>query len=1085
MSIPRLSIRRPVAVAMLCIAVTFLGFLSATRLPVDLLPQIAYPKLVIYTVYPQVAPSEVERFITEPIESRVARVPGVERLESVTREGVSLVILHFAWGTNMDFAALNVRERVDELLDMLPETADRPVVLRTDPRSEPIIALSVAGTSSLWELKDLAESVFRRRLEQLDGVAQAATTGGLEREIQVEIDPVRLESYGLTIDNLAQALEAANAASQSGTIRRGRFRYALRTLGELQSVDEIGGIVITQPADRDTGGDGAGGESDESGEPPGRVLLRDVAIVRDGFKERESIARYNGQEAIGLLVFKESGANTVRVARQVYEVLDQLRAEYPEVTVQVAMSQAGFVSSAISNLVQQMLLGGALAFLVLVVFLRDPRYPVAMSLAIPISVISTFALLHVFGVSLNIMSLGGLALGIGMLVDNSIVVIENVFRHREKGLKATAAAAIGTEEVQRAITASTLTTVAVFVPIVYVEGVAGELFGALSLAVAFSLLASLAVAVTLLPMLAAKWESENQKPTTGNRERGTGNLFWRALGAFGSSAPFRAFDRLWARFAVLYERTLTAAVLHRVRVIFIALGLVALTVPFALRLDRTVLPDVEQGEFRAVISLERGTTLETTSETAAMLESMLLADDAVDAVFTRVGRQAAISGIEEEISGLHTALLEVKLKPGERTPAVLARLRPQLSQFPSGSISLETGHATALGKLLGASEADLAVRVRGDDLDAALAYAASIQARLATAPNLANTRVGTELGQPEYLVEIDRERAAAFGITTRRVAAVVENYMYGNVPTQFVDFDRKIDIIVRLPEDDRRSLETLRALRVDGVPLTELVRVRESVGPVEIQRAEQSRMVPVYADVTNGGIDRAVAAVQAAVAELPPPDGLRVDVGGENEEMRRSFRHLALAFALAVLLVYMILAAQFESFIHPFTVLLSVPLALIGAFLTLWVFGAGINTVSLIGIVILVGIVNNDAVIKVDFINRMRREGMSTRDAVLAAGHARLRPIVMTTVTTMLALLPMMLGIGTGASLQAPLAMAVFGGLFTATALTLIVVPVVYELMDDLRERLTAHAGRRAAAPGADPAFEASSGRSPEPAAGD
>lgn len=1067
---------------MLCIAVTFLGFLSVTRLPVDLLPDVAYPKLVVYTVYPQVAPSEVERFITEPIEGRVARVPGVERMESITREGVSLVILRFAWGTNMDFAALNVRERVDELLDALPETADRPIVLRTDPRSEPILALSVSGPGNLWALKELAESVFRRRLEQLDGVAQAATTGGLEREIQVEIDPVRLQSYGLTIDNLAQALDAANAASQSGTIRRGRFSYALRTLGELQSVAEIDNIVVAQP--------GSGGET----EPDGRVLLRDVAVVRDAFKERESIARYNGQEAIGLLVFKESGANTVRVAKRVDEVLDQLRAEYPEVTVQIAMSQAGFVSGAISNLVLQMVLGAGLAFLVLVLFLRDPRYPFAISLAIPISVVSSFALLHLAGVSLNIMSLGGLALGIGMLVDNSIVVVENVFRHREKGLGAAAGAAIGTEEVQRAITASTLTTVAVFLPIVYVEGVAGELFGALSFAVAFSLLASLAVAVTLLPMLASKWETGRlASGTAGGGVRAYGdaqprkpNPVMRLLGAFGNAAPFRAFDRLWARFAAYYERVLAAAVEHRRRVVLISLALVALSVPFALSLDRSVLPSVEQGEFRAVVALERGTTLETTSETAAQLESMLLEDDAVEAVFTRVGRQAAIAGVDEEVSGLHTALLEVKLKRRQRTGDVLARLRPNLSRFPAGSITLETGHATALGKLLGAGEADLAVRVRGDDLDAALAYAAELEPLLASERNLVNVRVGTELGQPEYVIAIDRDRAAAFGISTNRIAAVVENYMRGSVATQYVDFDRKIDVIVRLPEADRRSLETLRTLSVDGVPLIELVRINESVGPVEIQRVSQSRVVPVYADVTGGGVDRAVSAVQAVVGQTPPPDGLRVDVGGENEEMRRSFRDLTLAFALAVLLVYMILAAQFESFVHPFTVLLSVPLALIGAFVALWAFGAGINTVSLIGIVILVGIVNNDAVIKVDFINQMRREGMVTRDAVLAAGHARLRPIVMNTITTMLALLPMMLGLGTGAGLQAPLAMAVFGGLFTATVLTLIVVPVVYELIEDLRIWLAARAGGHAAAPGAVPAFdEPASSRSPEHATGD
>ncbi|MCI0435812.1 MAG: efflux RND transporter permease subunit, partial [Gemmatimonadetes bacterium] len=375
----------------------------------------------------------------------------------------------------------------------------------------------------------------------------------------------------------------------------------------------------------------------------------------------------------------------------------------------------------------------------------------------------------------------------------------------------------------------------------------------------------------------------------------------------------------------------------------------------------------------------------------------------------------------------------------------------------------------------------LAVRVRGDDTDAALAYAGQIRGPLANVENLANVRVGTELGQPEYLIEIDRERAAAFGISATRVAQTVHDFMLGNTPTRYVEFDRKIDIVVRLPDDSRHSLETLQRLNVDRVPLSELVKVRESVGPVEIKRIGQSRIVPVYADVTGGGVDRAVAAVRDVVSQTPPPEGLRVDVGGENEEMRRSFRDLAFALVLAILLVYMILAAEFESFVHPFTVLLSVPLGLIGAILALWLFGAGLNTVSLIGIVILVGIVDNDAVVKIDFINQMRREGMKTRDAILAAGHSRFRPIVMNSITTMLGVLPMMLGIGAGAGLQAPLAIAVFGGLFTATALTLIVIPVIYELLDDLRARMKVRAPAQAA-----PAYEgARQTGSPEPAVGD
>ena len=1065
MSIPRFSIGRPVAVAMLSISVVFLGLLSIMRLPVDLLPDIAYPRLVIYTSYPNVGPAEVERFVTEPVEQAVSRIAGKERIESVTREGISLVTLQFAWGTDMDFAALNVREELDRIRGNLPESlSEDPVVLRTDPRSEPVMAVSVASDGDISGLKELAESVFRRRLEQIDGVAQAAVTGGLEREIQVDVDPQRMQSYGLTIDEVASALAGANAASTSGTIRRGRFRYSLRTLGEIQSVEEIERIVLAQAGT-------AGPDSSY-----GRVLVGDVAEVIDGFRERETIARYNGKEAIGLLVFKESGANTVRVDEQVREVLEQLHAEYPEVTVDVAMSQAGFVASAISNVLQEMIMGGVLAFLVLLLFLRDARYPVAIALAIPISVISTFALLHAFGITLNIMSLGGLALGIGMLVDNSIVVIENIFRHTEKGVRSAAAAAIGTEEVQRAITSATLTTIAVFGPVIYVEGVAGELFAALSFAVAFSLLMSLLVATTLLPAMAARWETG-----TGGQPRKKGPLY-RAIDAVTNSAPFLAFDRAWERFAAHYERVLAWALAHRVRVLAAAFAMFVITIPFALTLERSVLPEVEQSEFRARVDLPRGSTLESTTEAASALEQMLLADPAVDAVFSRIGKQVAVGGLEEDRSGIHTAVLDIRLKDGEVATPVIERLRPRLASVP-GTVSLETGAATALGKLLGGGEADLSVRVQGDDTEAALRYAAEISPRIAALPTLANVRIGTELGQPEYLIEIDRDRAAAFGLEATRVKDVIDNYMRGNRATEYVDFDRKIDVMVRLPEADRRNIETLQTLRVDDVPLRELISVREAVGPVEIERIDQNRFVPVYADVTGGGIDDAVVAIQGVLAESPPPGTLRAEVGGENEEMRRSFRDLALAFTLAILLVYMILAAEFESLIHPFTVLLSVPLGVIGAILALWFFGAGLNTISLIGIVILVGIVDNNAVVKLDFINQMRREGLPVREAIMAAGRARLRPIIMTSLTTMLAVLPMMLGFGTQGGLQAPLAVAIFGGLFSATALTLLVIPVVYEAVEDLRVGVGARVGRRRTTPAE--GFDKRTGSSPEPAAGD
>ncbi|MDE0474573.1 MAG: efflux RND transporter permease subunit [Gammaproteobacteria bacterium] len=461
MSIPRISTRRPVAVAMLFLAISLLGIISFLRLPIDLLPDVSYPRLVVYTTYPDVAPAEVERLITELVEAQGAAVPGVEKVTSVSRDGVSLVTLRFAWGTDMDFAMLNVRERVDNIREFLPETSERPRILRIDPESEPIMVLSVAGGADLWATKDFVETVFRRRLEQLDGVAQAAVTGGLDREIQVEVDPDLLLSYGLEMEEVAVALDRANFSAPGGSILRGRYRYPLRTLGEFQTVGEIGEVVVGRQQTE------TGAQQEDEGSYR-LVRLDDVARVVDGFADRESIARYNGAEAVGLLVYKESGANTVAVADEIQEALGILALEFPDITVDIAYSQAGFISDSISNVVQALVFGGMLAFLVLFFFLRDPRYPFAIALAIPISVVGAFALMEAFGVSLNIMSLGGMALGVGMLVDNSIVVLENIFRHREAGVPSAEASALGGEEVQGAMTASTLTAISVFGPISYI-----------------------------------------------------------------------------------------------------------------------------------------------------------------------------------------------------------------------------------------------------------------------------------------------------------------------------------------------------------------------------------------------------------------------------------------------------------------------------------------------------------------------------------------------------------------------------------------------------------------------------------------
>lgn len=1112
---------------MLFLAVVLLGIISYTRLPIDLLPDVSFPRLVVHTAYPDVAPAEVERLVTERIESQAAAVPGVEKITSVSQEGVSLVTLRFAWGTDMDFAALNVRERLDNIRDFLPETSERPTILRVDPQAEPVLTVSVSGGRDLWQTKEIAETVFRRRLEQLDGIAQASVTGGLDREIHVEVDPALLEAYQVTLEQVSEALDQANYSSPGGTILRGRYRYPLRTLGEFQTVAEIEDVVVSRdPAE--TGRQAAGARDREGDDEPEQRLVRlsDVATVVDGFEEREAIARYDGAESVGILVFKESGANTVAVSEAVQQTLDLLREQYPEFTVEIASNQAGFIADSISNVVQALILGGLLAFVVLFFFLRDPRYPVAVALAIPISVVGTFALMEAFGVSLNIMSLGGLALGVGMLVDNSIIVLENIFRHRQAGMGIVEAAARGAEEVQGAITASTLTTISVFGPIIYVEGVAGELFGALSLAVAFSLLASLAVALTLLPTMAGHFTGRGGRADRQGPSRAPWPVaFWRWsrparppqgvlakllhalraplrvvvwLAAWIAFAPwwllrtvaalapqlvrfwaeivgrvlkavfsplFGVFDRVFDAFAVWYHGRLAAALDRKGVVLAAAGGALAGAFLLASALDRDLLPNVDQGAFDVRIELPEGTSLEATTEAAETVEGQLLPDPQVAAVFGRIGRDVQAQGSEGEATGVNTALLQVRLTDDAVTEEVIGRARAAQGTIPGAVLSFETGQATALGQILGGSESDIAVRVLGEDLDLAYGFAEAVERRLGSVAEVRNVRIGSERGQPQYQVSIDREAVARFDLHPRSVAETIETAMRGERATEFVDFDRKIAVVVRLPDSLRHDASTLDALQVRGVPLREVVQVRETVGPAEIRREEQGRVVTVYADVASGGLAEAIVAVEASLAELAPPLDVRMEVGGENEEMRRSFRDLAFAFGLALLLVYMILAAQFESFVHPFTILMAVPLALVGAILALGLAGQGLNTMSLIGVVILVGIVVNDAIVKVDFINQARARGAGLREAILRAGEVRLRPIVMTTVTTVLGLMPMALGIGRGADLRAPMAVAVIGGLVVATALTLVVVPVVYATFEDLRRLIGGRSRQGAESP--------------------
>ena len=1111
MHVSELSIKRPVATTMFFLAVVMIGIISFSRLAVDLFPSLQFPRLVIWTTYTNVSPEEVEQFISERIESQVMQVPGIREVHSVSREGVSLVTLEFNWDADMEYAMLNVREKLDILRASLPDLAGRPTILKADPNAEPIMSLAVSGRGGLAQIKGLAENVVKRRLEQIDGVALAAVTGGSDRQLRVEVDREIIESLGITLSEIQRALAQANAVSTGGTINRGRFQWYLRPVGDFQSVKDIEQVVITRRGER-------------------LVTVADVAVVVDGYRERDNLTRFNGSESIGILLQKEAGSNTSQVSATVHEVLAELEEEYPGLTVAVAFDQAEFVNSSISNVIWAIGLGGLFAFLILFFFLHDIRNPLNIGIAIPISIIATCALLYFSGITLNMMSLGGLALGVGLLVDNSIVVLENIFRHRELGEDRFEAASNGAREVAMAVTASTFTTISVFLPIIFIEGVAGQLFRDQAMTVTFSLLCSLIVSLTILPMLASRFLhmdsfiKEKKEADRALAEAGAADLqggeaasmfteparpagflrkilrvivwpfrqifrflWWllkaviRGLRAFsrvvsGGSVKglrrlsnvtraatrpiFSAFDSGFDRFSRFYHEVLELSLDNRGKVVMIAMVLVGLAIWVGFGLDKRLIPEVDQGEFSIDMVLPPGTNLETTASVAGQMEGWLLEMPEVEHVFLNAGLVRSESALGSQDSDINTASIRVRLHRhiSRSTNDVISELRERGRELYGAELTFNAGETT-FSEILGTSQADLAVKVRGLRLDTLQTLASRVEERLVGVEGLRDVHIDFAVGKPEIRLTVDHRRIEQYGLSVIDVVNLVRSTIRGEVATEFQDFDRKVDILVR---EDASTEKTLReildlGIPISGggtefrVPLRELVDWTYTTGPNEVRRESQNRQITAYASVEGRRLDDAIAEVEALMFDMPMPEGYEVVVGGVNEEMRRSFRSLFFALLMAVLLVYMILAAQFESPLHPFTIMATVPLAAIGVVFGLKVFGSGINIMSLVGMVVLTGIVVNDGIIKVDFINQLRAKDRPLRQAIVEAGHYRLRPVLMTTVTTILGLTPMAIGFGAGAELRKPLAIAVIGGEFSATALTLIVIPVVYSLIESMK----------------------------------
>ncbi|BAZ93343.1 cation/multidrug efflux pump [Thiohalobacter thiocyanaticus] len=1024
MNLARASVNRPVFTTMVTLIVVVLGAVSLSRLLIDMLPNLELPTVTIRTEYEGADPIVMERRVTQIVEEIVATVPGVEEMTSLSYEGQSSVRVSFGWGTDIDAVALDVQATLEDEISELPDEIIGPRVSKFDIDSFPVVILGISSPLDPVELTEIVENQIRYRFARIPGVAQVDPWGGFNREVRVELDPERINALGLALNTIIDAIEDANLDRPAGQIESGRFELTLRAPAEFTSLDEIRATVIARR-------DGA------------LITLGEVATVTDTYEKLTRIVRVNGERGLRLAIRKQAEANTVEVARRVLAEAEAVNASFPQIQVIPVIDQGNFIERAIANVARSVLYGGALAVLVLLFFLRDLRSTLVISVAIPISVIATFALLYFGGFTLNLMSLGGLALGVGMMVDSAVVVLENIFRRRqEQGDDNETAAVNGTGEVASAVIAGTVTTLVIFLPLVFVQGVSGALFKELAYVIMFALFCALLVALSLVPMLASRLlRRPSQQPGEG----------WTARLAARAGAAFATLEQAYVDFLslVLDRRLLT---------VFAALVLFAASLLLLPFIGSEFLPPSDEGEVRVTGEMEVGTRLDLIDRQTRLMEARVYA-----AVPETVSSVVSVMGTGTRGRATPSGEIRLSLTPAaarDRSNVEIAEaLRRELEgAVPGMDIRVRAPQGQFLLERILRTEQGITVEVRGHDLDTLALLARQTVERIEDVTGITDVQISREAGIPQREVRVDRAKLADLGLSPRDVSELIETAVAGSRAGEYRVEGNSYRILVQLQDAEQRSLDEildLTLLTPDGgqVVLRNLVDTRSGTGPVAIERKDQQRLVTVSANVAGRDLGSVAAEVQDRLAQIPRPVGYDLIVAGTFEEQQQAYSELMTSLLLALLLVYMVLASQYESLRDPLVVMLSVPVAAVGVLVTLFLTDTTLNLQSGIGCLMLAGIVVNNAILLVDQAGRLRREGQATRAALLEAGRRRLRPVLMTTLTTLLALLPLALGIGEGADAQAPLARAVLGGLAASTLLTLALVPAVYSLVHGREDR--------------------------------
>lgn len=1003
------SVKRPVGVIMIVLAIIALGVVSVRSLAIDLFPKIDLPIAVVATSYDDAAPEEVEKLVSEPIESAISSVEGIETVQSQSQSGTSLVMMMFKNGTDLDQALLDVREKVDQVKGMLPEQSADPSIMRFSPDQLPVMWVGLTGKDP-EALTQIADDQIVPYFERQGGVASVTVEGEKEREIQLMLDQAKLEQYGVSAQTIIESLNSSNKSASVGKVEKGNKDLQLRVTGEFDSIEDIKQTIVQT-------------------ETEATIHVDDVAEVKDTFKEASSETLVDGKPSIVLSIMKKTDGNTVDVADNIKDSMDDLKGKLPaDVNLDVVIDTSEFIQMSIDSVVKNILIGGAISVLILLLFLKSIRATIVIGLSIPIAIIATFGLMYFTGQTLNVLTLGGLALGLGMMVDSSIVILENIYSYRQRGYSLFESATKGASELAPAVIASTTTTLVVFLPIVYVEGIASDLFTPLALAVSFSLIASLVVAVTLVPMLSSKLLSKAMEKDQGRR-------YWfdRFLGRVNNGY------RSVLKWVLKFRKTTVAGTL-------IAIVASLALIPF---IGAEFIPSSDQGQVEINVETAPGGSLKYTEDIVEQVNKKITKYEKVIET-----SYASIGGDSSSNQASFTMQLVPSADREKTTTDIVQEMDQDFEDIPGAEIKV-----SAMDEGMGMGD-PIQIQLNGAEHEALSELADQVVSQISGIKGVYNPESAASKGVPQMTIEIDDEKAATFGLTEEQITSQIQLQFTGQLATQYREAGHEMDVTLLYPEDERSTISDLEDMKIQtptgtSMPLAEVADFKEMQGSVTLLRENQQPQMNVTSDVVDRDLAGVVKDVESELEKMNLPEGYSYTIGGEAEDMAASFSDLALALVFSIFLVYAVMAIQFENFLFPLIIMFSMPATVVGVMLGLFVTGLPLSIPAFIGIIMLAGIVVNNSIVLVDYINILRRKGMDTYEAILEAGPSRLRPILMTTLTTILAMIPLGLALGEGDEMQQPLAITIIFGLGISSIFTLLLIPVVYTMFDNLTKKIT------------------------------